>query len=84
VSFHDARPSEVKFTAIWQAIQKNENNYKALFRKSKALGELGYFEKAEKLLEELAKKDPESTFSLSCFFFAFAHTIGNRCVELSC
>ena len=40
-----------------QALGKNENNYKAIFRKGKALGELGYFEKAEKLLEGLAVRD---------------------------
>ncbi|KAH9940966.1 hypothetical protein B0H21DRAFT_753811, partial [Amylocystis lapponica] len=33
-----------------KAISQNENNYKALFRKAKALGELGFFEKAEKIL----------------------------------
>jgi tetratricopeptide (TPR) repeat protein len=42
-----------------QAIATNENNLKALFRKGKALGELGYFEKAEKVLKELAEKNPE-------------------------
>ncbi|CCM03067.1 uncharacterized protein FIBRA_05187 [Fibroporia radiculosa] len=40
-----------------KAIAQNENNYKALFRKAKALGETGYFEKAEKILEELLKKN---------------------------
>ncbi|PCH42203.1 TPR-like protein [Wolfiporia cocos MD-104 SS10] len=40
-----------------KAIAQNENNYKALFRKAKALGELGYFEKAEKILEDLLKKN---------------------------
>ncbi|KAH0833026.1 hypothetical protein J3R83DRAFT_12014 [Lanmaoa asiatica] len=33
-----------------QAIAKNPANSKALFRKGKALGELGYFEKAEVVL----------------------------------
>lgn len=28
-----------------------------MFRKAKALGELGFFEKAEKILEDLLKKD---------------------------
>jgi len=41
-----------------KALAKNENNYKALFRKAKAQGELGYFEKAEKILEDLLKKNP--------------------------
>lgn len=42
----------------YQALAKNESNYKAMFRKGKALGELGYFEKAEKVLEELKTKNP--------------------------
>jgi len=41
-----------------KALSKNENNYKAMFRKGKALGELGFFEKAEKVLEELKIKNP--------------------------
>jgi len=41
-----------------KALSKNENNYKAMFRKGKALGELGFFEKAEKVLEELKTKNP--------------------------
>ena len=42
----------------WQALEKNGNNYKAMFRKGKALGELGFFEKSEKVLEELKSKSP--------------------------
>jgi len=41
-----------------KALAKNENNYKAMFRKGKALGEQGFFEKALKVLEELKKKNP--------------------------
>ncbi|THH09180.1 hypothetical protein EW146_g8757 [Bondarzewia mesenterica] len=41
-----------------KALAKNENNHKATFRKAKALGELGYFERAETLLEDLVKKSP--------------------------
>ena len=41
-----------------QAIALNENNFKALFRKGKALGELGFFEKSYKVLEDLLKKNP--------------------------
>ncbi|TFK45861.1 TPR-like protein [Heliocybe sulcata] len=41
-----------------KALKKNEKNYKALFRKGKALGELGYFEKSEKILEDLLQKNP--------------------------
>ncbi|KZT73026.1 TPR-like protein [Daedalea quercina L-15889] len=40
-----------------KALATNEANYKALFRKAKALGETGYFEKAEKILEDLLKKN---------------------------
>ncbi|EKM58357.1 uncharacterized protein PHACADRAFT_252612 [Phanerochaete carnosa HHB-10118-sp] len=40
-----------------KALRKNEKNTKALFRKGRALGEQGYFEKAEKILDELLKTD---------------------------
>ncbi|GJE88723.1 TPR-like protein [Phanerochaete sordida] len=40
-----------------KALKKNDKNTKALFRKAKALGEQGYFEKAEKILEDLLKTD---------------------------
>jgi len=39
-----------------KALAKNENNYKAMFRKAKALSEQGYFERAVKLLEDLKSK----------------------------
>lgn len=45
-----------------KALKKNENNYKALFRKAKALGETGYFERAEKILEDIKKKSPAGQF----------------------
>ena len=35
------------------ALQLNKKNYKAAFRKARALKEQGYFEKAEKILQEL-------------------------------
>jgi len=41
-----------------KAIAKNPANSKALFRKGKALGELGYFEKAETVLLEAKKVAP--------------------------
>jgi len=41
-----------------KALAKNENNYKAMFRKGKALGEQGFFEKALKVLEDLKTKNP--------------------------
>ena len=40
-----------------QVLKKNDKNTKALFRKAKALGEQGYFEKAEKILEDLLNMD---------------------------
>jgi len=44
-----------------KALNKNENNFKAMFRKGKALGELGFFEKAEKVLEELKSRNTTDT-----------------------
>jgi len=41
-----------------KALAKNENNFKAMFRKGKALGEQGFFEKAVKILEEVKEKNP--------------------------
>ncbi|KAI0783645.1 TPR-like protein [Abortiporus biennis] len=48
-----------------KALAKNSDNYKALFRKAKALGELGFFEKAEKILNELTEKDKDNAASYS-------------------
>lgn len=44
-----------------KALAKNENNYKAMFRKGKALGEQGFIERATKLLEEVKEKNPADT-----------------------
>jgi len=41
-----------------KALAKNPENTKATFRKGKALGELGFFEKAEKILSDLISKNP--------------------------
>jgi len=41
-----------------KALAKNPKNYKAMFRRGKALGEQGFFERAEKILEELIKESP--------------------------
>ncbi|KAI0303741.1 hypothetical protein B0F90DRAFT_1708655, partial [Multifurca ochricompacta] len=41
-----------------KALAKNPKNYKAMFRRSKAIGEQGYFERAEKILEEIIKQSP--------------------------
>ncbi|PPQ76239.1 hypothetical protein CVT26_008147 [Gymnopilus dilepis] len=42
-----------------KALAKNENNYKAMFRKGKALGEQGFFEKALKEIARLKAIDDE-------------------------
>ncbi|KAL0573222.1 hypothetical protein V5O48_008742 [Marasmius crinis-equi] len=44
-----------------KALAKNDRNFKAMFRKAKAVGEQGYFEKCEKLFEELKSKNPDDT-----------------------
>ena len=51
------------------ALAKNGDNFKALFRKGKSLGELGYFEKAETLFGDLLKRNPagKQTPSASSF-----------------
>lgn len=41
-----------------QALKKNENNFKVMFRKGKALGEEGFTEKALKVLQDLQQKSP--------------------------
>jgi len=41
-----------------KALAKNESNYKAMFRKAKALGEQGFFDKALKILEDIKTKNP--------------------------
>ena len=49
--------------SLLQALAKNPKNSKALFRKAKALGEQGYFEKAEAILTELLKEDSSGSLS---------------------
>ncbi|KAM6504333.1 hypothetical protein JOM56_001276 [Amanita muscaria] len=44
-----------------KALAKNAKNYKAMFRKGKALGEQGFFEKAEKILEQLKSESADDT-----------------------
>jgi len=41
-----------------KALSKNENNYKAIFRKGKAQAGLGWPERAEKTLQDLLQKNP--------------------------
>jgi len=47
------------------ALAINPKNSKAMFRKAKALGEQGYFEKAEKLLEDLLKQDDSDAAAIN-------------------
>lgn len=56
-----------------KALAQNGNNFKALFRKAKALGELGHFEKAEKILEELLEKNEAG--ELLCHFQISHHVV---------
>jgi len=44
-----------------RALKKNPNNDKAMFRKGKALGELGWTERAEKVLSDLRARNPSDT-----------------------
>lgn len=48
-----------------KALAKNPKNYKAMFRRGKALGEQGYFERAEQILEELIKESPSGKLALA-------------------
>ena len=48
-----------------KALARNPKNYKAMFRRGKALGEQGFFERAEKILEELIKESPAGKLLLS-------------------
>lgn len=58
------RPEKPDLTiGVIKAIAKNPANSKALFRKGKALGELGYFEKAEVALTEAKKVAPNGVHS---------------------
>lgn len=54
-----------------QALAKNENNGKAMFRKGKALGEQGFFERAVKVLEDLKKKCPSGTYAVVTVLLQF-------------
>jgi tetratricopeptide (TPR) repeat protein len=46
-------------------LKKNPDNTKALFRKAKALGEQGFYERAEPLLQDLLKKSPAEAPSIN-------------------
>ena len=47
-----------------KALTRNPKNYKAMFRRGKALGEQGFFERAEKILEEIIKDSPAGKLAL--------------------
>lgn len=47
-----------------KALLRNPKNYKAMFRRGKALGEQGFFERAEKILEEIIKDSPAGKLAL--------------------
>lgn len=59
-----------------KALGKNPKNYKAMFRRAKALGEQGYSERAEKILEELIKQSPAGKHFLS-WWHANSHLTPN-------
>lgn len=48
-----------------KALAKNPKNYKAMFRRAKSLGEQGYSERAEKILEDLIRQSPAGKLFLS-------------------
>jgi tetratricopeptide (TPR) repeat protein len=41
-----------------QCLRKNPQNHKARFKKAKALGEIGFYERAEPILLDLLKQTP--------------------------
>lgn len=51
--------SDVNISPLGQVLAKNGDNVKAKFRKGKALGELGFFEKSTAILEDLLKTNEE-------------------------
>lgn len=60
-------PEKTESETLTQALKKNPQNDKALFRKGKALGELGWIERAEKAFNELKARNPSGMFPL-CYF----------------
>jgi tetratricopeptide (TPR) repeat protein len=47
-----------------KALAKNADNHKALFRKAKAFGEQGFFEKSSRTFEDLKKKNPSDATNI--------------------
>lgn len=66
-----------------KALAKNPKNYKAMFRRAKALGEQGYSERAEKILEELIRQSPPGkTFRSQ--WHSSSHFTSNMQLRRSC
>ena len=63
--FHPTRIRLVSHPPFAQALKLNKDNTKALFRKAKAYGELGYFEKAEPIFLDLIRKTPSGEYYLA-------------------
>ena len=57
----------------------NKDNFKALFRKGKALGEQGWFEKAETILVDLLKKNPNGKRIAQYATLLNLNAFSNRC-----
>jgi tetratricopeptide (TPR) repeat protein len=66
-----------------KALARNPKNYKAMFRRGKALGEQGYFERAEKILEELIRESPAGKLALlrSCWHAVASYLILNCVIQ---
>ena len=66
-----------------KALARNSKNYKAMFRRGKALGEQGYFERAEKILEELIRESPagKPTLLRSCWHAVVPYLILNCVIQ---
>ena len=60
-----------------KALARNPKNYKAMFRRGKALGEQGYFERAEKILEELIRDSPAGKLTLLRYCLACCHVVSD-------
>ena len=56
----------IHFLSDSQALEINDKNHKAQFRKAKALGALGYFDKAEPILTDLLYKNTAGKCSCYC------------------
>ena len=67
-----------------KALARNPKNYKAMFRRGKALGEQGYFERAEKILEELIKESSTGKLALlrSCWHAVMSRRILNCVIQM--